>query len=32
MKFKAWIELAIDIIMLQVNCGLTVTIKESDYA
>ena len=32
MKFKAWIELAIDVIMLQVNCGLTVTIKESDYA
>lgn len=31
MKFKAWIELAIDTIMLQVNCGLTVTIKESDY-
>lgn len=31
MKFKEWIELAIDIIMLEVNCGLTVTIKETDW-
>ncbi len=31
MKFKAWLELAIDVIMIELSCGMTVTIKESDY-
>jgi len=31
MKFRAWLDLAIDVIMLELKCGMTVTIRESDY-
>lgn len=31
MKFKAWLELVIDVLMLELNCGMTVTICEEDY-
>lgn len=32
MKFKAWLELAIDVLMLELSCGMTVIIREKDYA
>lgn len=32
MKFKRWLELAIDVNMLELKCGMTVTIREEDYA
>lgn len=31
MKFRAWLELAIDLLMLELSCGLTVIIREEDY-
>lgn len=32
MAFKRWLELAIDVLMLELSCGMTVIIRESDYA
>ena len=31
MKFRKWLELFIDVMMLELKCGMTVTIRESDY-
>lgn len=31
MKFKAWLELAIDLLMIELACGMTVIIREEDY-
>lgn len=28
MKFKRWLELAIDVLMLELSCGMTVIIRE----
>lgn len=32
MKFKAWLDLAFDTLMLEVECGMTACIREADYA
>lgn len=32
MAFKRWLELAIDVLMLELSCGMTVIIREEDYA
>lgn len=32
MKFKRWLALAIDVLMIELQCGMTVTIREEDYA
>ena len=31
MKFRAWLELFIDVMMLELRCGMTVTIREDMY-
>lgn len=31
MKFRAWLELFIDVMMLELKCGMTVTIREDMY-
>lgn len=31
MKFRAWLELFADVMMLELKCGMTVTIREQDY-
>lgn len=32
MAFKRWLELAIDTLMLELSCGMTVIIREDRYA
>ena len=31
MKFVEWLELAIDVIMLELNCGMVVTIQSDGF-